>query len=104
MTPTHPAPNRTHYDHPSEGGGDPGWCVHIRHDEGERATVFIRCGVHRLTRTARWHRVPDMAQSLRLELHRMADRDRHRRPRVSEQLGRIALNIEGLVKATMVAK
>lgn len=104
MTPTHPRPNRTHYDHPSQGGGDPGWCIHIRHDEGERVTVRVQCGVHDLTRTARWERTPAMAHSLRLTLHRMADRDRHRRPRVSEQLSRLALNIEDLVKAAMVAK
>ena len=96
MITTHPAPNRTHIDHLPQGGGDPGWCIHVKHDAGERVTVFIRCGPHSLTRTARWDRVPAMAHTLRLLLHRMADRDRLR-PRVSAQLSRIALNIEKIV-------
>jgi hypothetical protein len=98
MITTHPAKNRTHNDHPSQQGGDPGWCNHVKHDQGERVTVFVRCGPHELTRTARWERVPAMARTLHLLLHRLADRDRHKRPRVSEQLSRMGMGIEEIVK------
>jgi hypothetical protein len=101
MITTHPTPNRTHHDHPSQFGGDPGWCVHIRHDAGERVTVFVRCGVHRVTKTARWERVPAMAHTLHLMLHRMADRDRLNRPKVAGQLSRLAMGIGGMVESTM---
>jgi len=97
MITTHPTPNRTHIDHHPQGGGDPGWCIHIRHDQGERVTVFVRCGPHQLTRTARWERVPAMAHTLHLLLHRMADRDRLKRPKVADQLSRMAMGIEGIV-------
>jgi hypothetical protein len=101
MITTHPRLNRTHHDHHPQGGGDPGWCVHIRHDAGERVTVFVRCGPHSLTRTAPWHRVPAMAGELSRTLHRDAERMRNKRPRVSEQLSRIAMNVEGLVEKCM---
>ena len=97
MITTHPAKNRTHIDHLPQGGGDPGWCIHVKHDPGERVTVFVRCGPHSLTKTARWERVPAMAHTLHLMLHRMADRDRLRRPRVSEQLSRMAMGIKEIV-------